>query len=190
MLSDACQVTCLEFQSVYSVTAVIRVPSDKSQPDLGNPYNHSRVCLSTTRVKDTVQNNKIWQVDKWDCAKDPTTRKDFGCQNSGTKTDLVRTCFKDGKWTVAGIEYKEESNGDNRESGWTMYRRTWRQGNFISNDLWPSYKTASWRRLVAASSSFLKWWKRQEGLDTSKTCCLHGPWLGKPIDQTRNYLYL
>ena len=32
--------------------------------------------------------------------------------------------------------------------------------------------------------------ERKEGLDKSKTCCLHGPWPSKPIDQTRNCLYL
>ena len=34
--------------------------------------------------------------------------------------------------------------------------------------------------------------ERKEGLDKSKTCCLllNGLWSSKPIDQTRNYLYL
>jgi len=53
-------------------------------------------------VKETVKNNKTWRVEKkWDCGKDRTIRKVFGFQNSGTKIDLLRTCFKDGKWTVA-----------------------------------------------------------------------------------------
>jgi len=32
--------------------------------------------------------------------------------------------------------------------------------------------------------------ERKEGIDKSKTCCLYGLWPSKPIDQTRNYLYL
>jgi len=60
--------------------------------------------------------------------EDRTTRKDFGCQNSGTKIDLVRTCFKDGNWEVnvcqqiyyVVLSTKEESNGRQPKSGWTM----------------------------------------------------------------------
>jgi len=61
--------------------------------------------------------------------------------------------------------------------------------NFISND----DRHTKQHRVETSDSSLIVILKmmeeRKEGLDKSKTCCLHGPWPSKPIDQTRNYLY-
>ena len=55
------------------------------------------------------------------------------------------------------LSTKEESSGDNRK--WMDNVKedpTWRQGNFISNDLTIIQNRIEWRRLAAASTSFLK----------------------------------
>jgi len=49
------------------------------------------------------------------------------------------------------------------------------------------HHTKQHRVETSGSSLIVMMEDRKDGLDKSKTCCLHGPWPSKPIDQTGNY---
>jgi len=131
---------------------------------------------------------------------DYNNRKDFGCQNRRTKVDLVRTCFKDVKWTVASKYIRPTSLCHRKKTAIETTEKVDRQCKGGHGDkkilfptTWPPYKTESSGDVCTYSSLIviLKMMKeRKEGLDESKTCCLYGLTYSKPIDHTWNYSYL
>ena len=89
-------------------------------------------------------------------------------------------------------KYKEECNGDNQERKWMDNVQEHMEKKISFPTTYDQHTKQ--QRVETSDSSLIVILKmmeeRKEGLDKSKTCCLHGPWPSKPIDQTRNYLYL
>jgi len=115
------------------------------------------------------------------------------------KVDLVRTCFKDGKWTVASKYRPITSFCQRKKRAMETTEKVDWQCKWVQGDKEISFPTTydhhtKQNRVETSGSSLIIIIKmmegRKEGLDKSKPCCLYGPWPSKPIDQTRNYSYL
>jgi len=112
------------------------------------------------------------------------TRQNFGCQNSGTKIDLVRTCFKDGKWTVARkyiIPFCQRKKRAMDTTEKVDGQCKWGQG-----DKEISFPTTWPLTIIQNRIEWKMIEERKEGLDKSNTCCYYGlsPSRPKPVNQT------